>query len=195
MKKVMFFTTIISSVLLFLYACNDAPKEAAAGVLSQDSLIRRGDYLVSTIGCDDCHTPKKMGAHGPEPDMDYRFAGYLANRPIGPIDSNALKNGWLLFNMDISAAVGPWGISYSANLSSDATGIGNWTESQFIKAIRLGKIKGMEEGRSMLPPMPWRNFAKLTDTDLRAMFAYFKSTKPIENRVPAPKSMQELMAR
>ena len=90
--------------------------------------------------------------------------------------------------MDLTTFAGPWGTSYSANISSDATGIGNWTEQQFINCIRNGKIKGIDEGRPILPPMPWPNFRKLNDTDLKAMFAYLKASKPIANVVPGPKS-------
>jgi hypothetical protein len=95
-------------------------------------------------------------------------------------------------SMDLTAATGPWGTSYAANISSDATGIGNWTEAQFIKCMREGKLKGMDNARPLLPPMPWPNFAKLTDTDLKAIFAFLKSTKPVDNVVPAPKAPNEL---
>ncbi len=94
--------------------------------------------------------------------------------------------------MDLTSAVGPWGQSYSANISSDATGIGNWTEEQFIRALREGKYKGMKEGRSLLPPMPWFVYKNPSDTDLKAIFAYLKTTKPVETRVPGPKSLEEL---
>jgi hypothetical protein len=40
--------------------------------------------------------------------------------------------------------------------------------------------------------MPWQNFAKLKDDDLRAMFLFLKSTKPINNVVPAPKPLNAL---
>jgi hypothetical protein len=54
----------------------------------------------------------------------------------------------------------------------------------FIKAMRTGKDMG--EGRDIQPPMPWFNVAQMTDNDLRAMFAYLGSLKPIENAVPDP---------
>jgi hypothetical protein len=124
--------------------------------------------------------------------MEHRFGGHLANSPLGKPDLSVMKTGWALMSMDLTAAAGPWGISYAANISSDATGIGNWTEAQFIKCMREGKLKGMDETRPLLPPMPYQNFAKLTDTDLKAMFAYLKSTKPVDNVVPAPKPINEL---
>jgi len=42
----------------------------------------------------------------------------------------------MLFGADLTSSVGPWGMSFSANINSDASGIGNWKEEQFIKAIR-----------------------------------------------------------
>lgn len=53
-------------------------------------------------------------------------------------------------------------------------------------ALRKGKYKGLENARDLLPPMPWFNFSHLTDEDLKAMFAYLKSTKPVNNVVPPP---------
>jgi hypothetical protein len=159
------------------------PKETAA--VSKDSLIHLGEYLVNAIGCDDCHSPKIMGPHGPEVDMTRRFSGHPSTMPIAKASPDALKS-FVLFNPTLTAFIGPWGTSYSANITSDETGIGNWTEQQFFKAIREGKSKGLDGGRMLLPPMPWYNFAKLKDTDLKAIFAYLKSTKPVENRVPAP---------
>jgi hypothetical protein len=85
-----------------------------------------------------------------------------------------------------TAVAGPWGVSFSANLTADSTGIGNWTEAQFAIALRQGKSKGLEGNRMLLPPMPWPNYVNLTDADLKAMFTYLKSTKPIKNVVPAP---------
>jgi hypothetical protein len=41
-------------------------------------------------------------------------------------------------------------------------------------------------GRDILPPMPWFNMAALSDAELKALFVYLKSVKPIANRVPEP---------
>ena len=95
-------------------------------------------------------------------------------------------SGWILMNEDITAAAGMWGISFAANLTSDQTGIGNWTEENFKRALKEGKYKGLEGGRMLLPPMPWQNFANIKDEDVKAIFAYLKSTKPVNNLVPQP---------
>lgn len=83
------------------------------------------------------------------------------------------------------SAIGSWGSSYSANLTPDnETGIGTWQPEMLINALRTGKHLGA--GRPILPPMPWEGIGKLSDDDLRAMFAYFKSLPPIKNKVSDP---------
>lgn len=146
--------------------------------------VQRGAYLVNTMGCDDCHSPKKFGPKGPEIDTNLRFGGYPAGRPLPPFDT-ATAHKWILFAGDLTAAAGPWGVSFSANISSDPTGIGNWTEAQFIRCLREGKWLGLD-GRPLLPPMPWQNFARLTDRDLKSIYAFLKTTKPVNNTVPQP---------
>lgn len=179
---------MLLSIVIGIISCNtqNETKPLVTGSsISQDSIIKRGEYLVTIMGCDDCHSPKKLGPHGPEPDMDRRFSGHPSSMPIGKINSTELKS-WLLFNQNLTAFAGPWGISYAANLTSDETGIGNWSEKQFMKALREGKYKGMDNSRPLLPPMPWPNFAKASDEDMKAIFSYLKSTKPIRNVVPSP---------
>ncbi|MGB7784839.1 MAG: diheme cytochrome c-553, partial [Salinimicrobium sp.] len=139
-----------------------------------------------SIGCGDCHSPKKFSSLGPEEIPELRLSGYQQGTNLPPIDEAALKNGWMLLSPDLTAAVGPWGVSFAANITSDETGIGNWSFDQFKIAMREGKFKGMKNGRDLLPPMPWPNFAHLTDDDLKAIFEYLKSTKPVQNAVPGP---------
>jgi hypothetical protein len=173
--------------LFFIVACNQPVSEtpAAGTAISNDSLVSRGHYLVTIMGCNDCHSPKIFTANGPVPDSNLLLSGYPASMPVAAIDTESLKN-WVLFNGMNTAVVGPWGVSFSANITSDSTGIGNWTEEQFAKALRQGKSKGLDGNRMLLPPMPWPNYIHLADADLKAIFAYLKSTKPVKNNVPAP---------
>lgn len=88
---------------------------------------------------------------------------------------------------DLTAFVGPWGISCAANLTPDsATGIGAWTEATFLSGIRARKQLGNPNGRDLLPLMPWPEVSKMTDEDLKAVFAYLQSLPPIKNQVPQP---------
>jgi hypothetical protein len=159
--------------------------------LTQEELVKRGAYLVNTSACHDCHSPKVMTPRGPEPDPARLLSGHPSEIQLAPINKEVLK-GWVLFNEHNTAAVGPWGVSFSANISGDETGIGAWSEEQFLKAIKEGKYKGMEGSRSLLPPMPWPVYRNMTDEDLLAIFAYLKTTKPVRNIVPAPIAPDQL---
>ncbi|MEO7263736.1 MAG: diheme cytochrome c-553 [Ferruginibacter sp.] len=195
-KKILFGFGIALSFTTLIISCNsnETKKDASVNTttMSNADLIKRGGYLVSIAGCDDCHTPKKFGPMGPEPDMDRRLSGYRSNVPFGPVDTNVIKQGWVLANGELTGWAGPWGASFAANLTSDATGIGGWTEEQFKKAITEGKWKGMDGTRSLLPPMPWQNFKNFTDEDVKAIFTFLKSIKPVENIEPPVKTFAEL---
>lgn len=156
--------------------------------LEGEALIKRGEYIVTTGSCHDCHSPKNLTPMGPKVDSTKMLSGHPADMPIPPVNADALKpGGWILMAPDITSFVGPWGISYAANLTPDsATGIGAWTEDVFIKALRTGKHLGQENGRPIMPPMPWDFIGKMTDEDLSAVYAYLRSLPAITNRVPAP---------
>lgn len=145
-----------------------------------------GGHLVTVSGCEDCHTPKKMGAHGPEFDSAVRLSGHPANMPDFDIDRKAMAAKGLVVTSDLTAWAGPWGMSYAANLTPDDTGIGSWSEEQFFTAIRKGKYHGLENGRNLLPPMPWEVYRYMTDDELSSIFAYLKTVKPVKNLVPPP---------
>jgi hypothetical protein len=145
--------------------------------------VARGKYLTTIGGCNDCHTPKIMTPNGPAPDTTKILSGHPVNASLPPI----IKSDWVLMAPDITSFVGPWGISYTANLTPDsATGIGAWPEEVFIKTIRTGKHLGNPNGRDILPPMPWQEVAKMTDEDLKAVYAFLQSLPPINNKVPQP---------
>ena len=203
MKKItLILSTMVALVVTAIFASNSDKKPSTnkEGIvekqqpISQDSLISRGRYLVTVMVCNDCHSPKKMGPLGPEIDTARMLSGHPSGNPVAKADPK-LTDSWILFNQDLTAFVGPWGTSFAANLTSDETGIGNWSEAQFFKAIREGKYKGMDNTRPLLPPMPWQMYTNASDEDLRAIFAYLKSTPPVENRVPAPVPPGQLAAK
>jgi len=159
--------------------------------ITKDSLIKRGEYLVTIMGCNDCHTPIKMGPKGPERDMDRMLSGHPDFIPVSGFDTVTMKS-WALMGLTGTAMIGPWGSSFAANLTSDATGIGNWSEAQFRKVFKEGKFKGLDGNRMILPPMPWENYVNVKDEDISAIFAYLKSTKPVHNVVPEHVSPDKL---
>lgn len=188
MKTILFALAI--TVFMAVISCTDKkPNETSTNTppkATTEDLVKRGEYLVGILGCNDCHSAKRMGARGPEIIPETMLAGFPSDRPIVKFESKLIKEGFAQFYPDLTAAAGPWGISFAGNLTSDETGIGNWTEEQFKRAMTQGKFKGSETGRMLLPPMPWQNYIGMKDEDLKAVFAYLKSTKPVKNVVPAP---------
>ncbi len=189
---------ICGCIIFLAFACDNETSgskidssNAGASIISavnSESLVEKGEYLVTLGGCNDCHSPKifKDGMMGI--DSSRMFSGHPANEKLPAVDPKNMQPGnWVAMAPGVTAFVGPWGISFAANLTSDsATGIGAWTEEAFLAAMRTGKHRGQENARPILPPMPWYNLSKVEDEDLKAMFAFFQSVPPVSNRVPAP---------
>ena len=180
--------TITAITLTGLLAGASAPTATATGSTTQAAAgarAERGRYLVGAMGCNDCHTPFKMGPTGPEPDMSRALTGHPAGLTMPPAPE--LPPGpWVWVGAGTNTAfAGPWGVSFTANLTPDKeTGLGDWTEQQFMQALRTGRHQG--KGRPILPPMPYRMIGTLSDEDLKGVFAYLQSLAPVHNRVPAP---------
>jgi cytochrome c553 len=188
MKKTSYLFTTILFALILLAGCSNKqkPEVAVTPEPTPGQLVKRGEYLVTIMGCNDCHSPKSLGPQGPQIIPELMLSGYPGDRPRLKVETAALKIGWVLLTGDLTSAAGPWGVSYAANLTSDPTGIGSWTEDNFKRALKEGKFKGMPGGRTLLPPMPWQNYTNISDEDVSAIFAYLQSTKPVRNVVPAP---------
>lgn len=171
-----------TTALLLASSSGSAP---AASRPSASADVARGGYLVSIMGCHDCHTPWAMGPTGPAPDMSRALSGHPQDLAMGPAPALG-DGGWLWAGGATNTAfAGPWGTSFAANLTPDrATGLGSWTAEIFIQAIREARHEG--QGRPLLPPMPAPVYANATDQDLRAIFAYLQSLPAISNRVPQP---------
>lgn len=160
--------------------------EGTAKPKTQEEMVALGKYIVHTSGCDDCHTPKLFTNKGPVFDTTRSLSGFPQDEVMPEIDMNMISpDKWVMTEKHLGAWVGPWGISYASNLTPDkATGIGTLTEEMFMKIMREGKYMGV--GRPLLPPMPWEVYGKKTDEDLKAIYAYLMSIKPIRNEVPQP---------
>ncbi len=184
---------LLISIMVFV-ACKPVNEPSEKVELSQEALIKRGQYLTTIGACHDCHSPKIMTPQGPEPDPSRLLSGHPQNEKIPAIKGN---EDWILFSQGLTAFVGPWGVTYSANLTPDDTGTGNWTFEQFQTALRKGKYKGLENGRDLLPPMPWQMYRNFTDEDLMAIFTYLRSLPKVNNLVPypiAPDKLNETLA-
>lgn len=188
MKHLLNFMVAAFCFTLVVTSCSDSNKKTPVDKhqVTKEEMIVRGKYLVTTMGCHDCHSPKKMGPNGPEIIPELMLSGYPADRPVAKFSDPMIKEGFAMFYPDLTAGAGPWGISFAGNLTPDPTGIGTWSEEQFKKALTQGKFKGLEDTRTLLPPMPWFNYTEMKDEDVSAMFVYLKSIPPVQNVVPAP---------
>lgn len=157
----------------------------AFGQMSEEEMVKRGEYLVTTSACHDCHTPFKMGPDGPEPDMERALSGHPESVAVDEVP--AIPEPWVtLAYWTNTAWAGPWGVSFTANLTPDPeTGVlRDYTEEQFLLALRTGRHLG--QGRPILPPMPWPVYGQMTDDDLKSIYAYLNQIPAIENKVPEP---------
>ena len=174
---------------MMISGCTNHYSETSENIpveLSPNELVAKGKYLVTISGCNDCHSPKIMTPHGPEPDPSRLLSGHIQTEALPKMGKDAGKDGWVRFNMSLTAAAGPWGVSFAANLTPHDTGIGNWSFKQFKTAIQKGKYKGLENSRMLLPPMPWQVYKNMKEEDMKAIFNYLKSLPPVDNLVPQP---------
>lgn len=117
-----------------------------------------GKYLAwHASGCAECHTPR-----------DPKTARVDMSRP--------LAGGLFPFPEEGFETTG-------SNLTPDnGTGIGRWTEEQFMTAMQTGV---RPDGRVMLPFMPWPSYSQWSRDDLHAVWLYLRSLTPVAHRVPA----------
>ena len=141
-----------SGISLVLSCASQAPAKTE---MTAEQKVLRGRYLSTIMGCRDCHTP---GTFYGAPDTTRMLAGS--------------ELGWQ----------GPWGVTYSRNLTPDAeTGIASWSEQDIVNSIRTGH---RPDGSVLLPPMPWQDFSFLTDEDAFAVAAYMKSLPAVKHKSP-----------
>src|SRR2546430_15525751 len=120
--------------LLLAFACltliSCSRQTPAPPVMTEADYVARGKYLTHVMACNDCHTP---GTFWNAADSTRLLSGS--------------ELGWK----------GPWGRTYARNLTPEPqTGIGAWSESDIVTAIRMGK---RPDGTLLLPPMPWSDYA------------------------------------
>jgi mono/diheme cytochrome c family protein len=152
------------------------PSPGAAQQAAGNAAVERGRYLVTITGCHDCHSPKIQGM---TPDLARSLSGRPATTQL-PTPTKTEVHA----SLDLTAWTGPWGYSVASNLTPDpTTGLGNrYTEATFIATMRTGK---KPNGTPVMPPMPADVYTNMTDDDLRAIFAYLRTIKPIRNAVHA----------
>ena len=137
--------------------------EAAAFYAAQDAEaardpVKRGAYLVDTIGCPQCHTPLDAEGRG------------LPGLTMA---------GGLLIRLE------PFGDYPTGNLTSDKeTGLGAWTDAEVKNVLTRGILR---DGSRLLPyPMDWGSYSTMKPADLDAIVAYLRTLPPVRNKVPRP---------
>lgn len=187
--KFFFGTFLCASLISFALFASGATPATPKTAMSAMPELERGKMLVSIGGCHDCHSPKTFSDKGPEIDNSRILSGHPADQKLPDLPTNILgptKWGAVTSN-DFTAWVGPWGVSFTANLTPDKeTGLGSWTEQMFMQAMRTGKHMGAPQGRPILPPMPWSVIGSIPDQDLHAIWVYLRSIPPIKNAVQDP---------
>ena len=193
LTNVVWTTALIAAAIILTAVLSTASLGAVTGGDAESgktaAQVARGKYLVDIMGCHDCHTPMKLGPNGPEWDMTRALSGHPEQLVMPP--APVQQAPWLAsMGMTMTAWNGPWGTSFTKNLTPDKeTGLGDWTVEEFIATMQTGRERG--KGRPVLPPMPVQNLAALTDSDIRALFAYLQSLPAIKNRTPQPVEPEE----
>ena len=195
-KSYLSFITALAFTAIFFAKCADN-KQAEPTIESTaaaektnfggyETQVKWGEHLVTIGGCNDCHTPKKMTPMGPVDDSTLLLSGHPEKLPAPDVDRKQMESKGLVVTSDFTAWIGPWGISYSANLTPDETGTGKWTENQFLYAVRNSISKGLPGSRPLMPPMSMMPVKHMTDDELKAIFAYLRTIKPIKNNSVQP---------
>lgn len=136
------------------------PLPAVAHVAEPDKSDRvaYGKYLVTVGHCDLCHTPVDEQGN-PIPGMEFAGGAPLTGY-WGPDPKNIITVA-------------------SLNLTPDSSGISYFDEDIFINTIRTGSV----QARPLSNAMPWAYFRNLSNDDLKAIFTYLRTLKPVQHRV------------
>jgi len=126
---------------------------------AETDVVNYGKYIVNAASCMECHSRFDKGKllAGTE------FGG---GREFPFLDGSVVRSG---------------------NITSDATGIGNWTEAMFVNLFRTNSDSAMLSKKiqpgAFNSIMPWSMYGKMHEQDLKAMYAYLKTVKPVNNKV------------
>lgn len=134
---------------------NNVPEPINGTVPPPDlsTLEKRGEYLATLASCSDCHTPR---------DERGQY-----------ITALAFAGGNLLEHQPT------WTARAAANITPGVNGIPYYTEELFLEMMRTGRVRE----RKIADVMPWAHYRHMTDDDLKAIFAFLKSIKPIDHYI------------
>jgi len=175
---------IIALVSVIAIGCNQKPAEEIA---YSPERIEIGQAVVEGWNCTFCHTPQIQGPDGKFIADPKRFmSGHPSDEEIPTIPDMVITSPeWMEFLDNLGSTV--WAtdnvLVFSANLTpDDETGIGTWSETEFVETVRQGRHKGIE--RRIKYPMPWRELSELSDEELLSVYEYLMTLQPVNNKVP-----------
>jgi hypothetical protein len=109
------------------------PAAAAVSYGGYNSPEEWGKHIVTVGDCANCHSPKKMTASGPVEDESLALSGHPSAMPFPDVHRKDMETNHLTYTQDLTAWVGPWGVYFAANNTSESTtGIGTWSEEQIM---------------------------------------------------------------
>jgi mono/diheme cytochrome c family protein len=134
-------------------------------------------YLIRSV-------PEPITAPVPAPDLSdpVKRGEHMVDIALCADCHTPAEHGQSVAGMDFGGGQifdGPWGKIATANLTSDPSGIPYYDEALFVQTMRTGYVKA----RPLNQFMPWHIFRNMTDEDLKAMFAYLKTLKPVKHVV------------
>jgi len=162
----------VASIVVYLRSL-----PAVRNPLPDTEIIFPVKYLIRSV-------PEPILAPVPEPDLSdpVKRGAHLVDI-AGCVDCHTpMERGQPLAGMEFGGGQifdGPWGKVATANLTPDPSGIPYYDEALFVQVIRTGYVKA----RPINQIMPWHIFRYMTDGDLKAMFAYLKTLKPVKHLV------------
>jgi mono/diheme cytochrome c family protein len=165
----------ISAFVLAFFSLIFLSQSANAGKSTQEDILTHGRYIATIAGCSSCHTPDKAEYQNPK-TLTPEMIQTLAFDGENAIDPQKFLAGGRLFDL------GPAGVVYSRNLTSDdTTGTGKWTDEQIKIAIKTGLAA---DGKTLFPVMPYHVFTGMADDDVTAVVAFIRSVNAVNNKVP-----------
>ena len=161
---------VAAAGLAVLYYNLFLPRQRPASQLTVEltpERIARGRYLaINVLQCVDCHSERDWGLYGGPP-----------RAPIGA-GRACLTRDTEAAGVNVGQAHFP-GVLCIRNITPDvATGIGDWTDGEIIRAVREGVD---HRGKGLFPIMPYFVYAHVADTDMQAVVAFLRSMPPVKS--------------
>lgn len=126
--------------------------------------------------------PVTASVSAPDQSEQVEFGSYLVKMAACADCHTPQEKGQPMPGMDFAGGFlrhEPKGDVVSANITPAASGIGYYNDATFIQALRMGKVGA----RPLRSSMPWYYYGKMSDDDLKSMFAYLKTLKPVKHQL------------